>query len=96
LLAAVRGGRSGVLVLRGKPGIGKSALLEYAVEIATGFRVVRGAGVESEMEFAHLRTAVAACAGVVTGVSELPHECGVAIKVLGPTSSAVTAAMRTA
>ena len=52
LLEAVRGGRSRVLVLRGEPGVGKSALLEYVVEQASGCRVARAGGVQSEMELA--------------------------------------------
>jgi len=52
LVDGVRGGRSGVLVLRGEPGIGKTALLRYLVDGASGFRVVRGVGVESDMELA--------------------------------------------
>ncbi|MFE7559148.1 AAA family ATPase [Kitasatospora sp. NPDC057500] len=48
----VRGGRGEVLVLRGEPGVGKSALLEYLAGGATGCRVLRVAGVESEMELA--------------------------------------------
>jgi DNA-binding CsgD family transcriptional regulator len=50
LLAEVRAGRSRVLVVRGKAGIGKSALLGYAAGAADGFQVARAAGVESEME----------------------------------------------
>jgi DNA-binding CsgD family transcriptional regulator len=52
LLDAVRAGESRVLVLRGEPGVGKSALLEYLVTRATRCRVERAAGVESEMELA--------------------------------------------
>jgi hypothetical protein len=46
LLAGARGGRSGVLVLSGEPGIGKTALLEYAVGGAHGFQVARTVGVD--------------------------------------------------
>ncbi|HEX3607321.1 MAG TPA: LuxR C-terminal-related transcriptional regulator [Candidatus Dormibacteraeota bacterium] len=50
VLATVRCGRSATLVLRGEPGIGKSALLEYAVEASPDLRIVRALGVESEIE----------------------------------------------
>src|SRR6476620_5322783 len=49
---AIGAGESRALVLRGEPGVGKTALLEYVVEQAPGFRVVRAAGVQSEMELA--------------------------------------------
>jgi DNA-binding CsgD family transcriptional regulator/tetratricopeptide (TPR) repeat protein len=52
LLVAVGGGASPVLVVRGEPGVGKSALLEYVASRAKGFRVARAAGVQSEMELA--------------------------------------------
>jgi len=52
LLETVRSGRSGALVVRGEPGMGKTALLDHLVEQASGFRVVRTAGVQSEMELA--------------------------------------------
>jgi predicted ATP-dependent serine protease len=46
------GGRGGVLVVHGEAGVGKTALLEYAVGAGREFRVVRTSGVEEEMEFA--------------------------------------------
>src|SRR6266700_1123861 len=50
LLADVRARRSRALVVRGEPGIGKTALLEYAAETAQAFQLARAVGVESEME----------------------------------------------
>ncbi len=50
VLAAARGGHGGVLAVYGEPGVGKTALLEYAVEAAPDFRVARATGVEGEME----------------------------------------------
>nr|WP_205650457.1 LuxR family transcriptional regulator [Actinoplanes solisilvae] len=50
LVAAAKASRSQVLVLRGEVGIGKTALLDFLAERATGCRVARAAGVESEME----------------------------------------------
>jgi DNA-binding CsgD family transcriptional regulator len=52
LLEAAQEGHSGVLAVYGEPGVGKTALLEYAVEAALDFRVGRAAGVEGEMELA--------------------------------------------
>jgi DNA-binding CsgD family transcriptional regulator len=52
LLGAVRSGQSRVLVVSGEAGVGKTALLESVIGSASGFRVVRAAGVESEMELA--------------------------------------------
>ena len=51
-VAAVKAGRSQVLVLRGEAGIGKTALLHFLIDRATGCRIARAAGVESEMELA--------------------------------------------
>src|SRR4051794_1342605 len=53
LLESVRAGQSRGLVLRGESGVGKSALLEYLAGNASGCRVARAAGVESEMPLAY-------------------------------------------
>ncbi|MGW4799408.1 AAA family ATPase, partial [Nonomuraea sp. NPDC004297] len=58
LVEAVRGGEGRVLVVRGEPGVGKTALLDRLAEhvsgegsdLAPGTRVVRVTGVQSEME----------------------------------------------
>ena len=50
LAADVRAGQSRVLVLRGEPGSGKTALLDYLAQGAAGCRVARVTGVEPEME----------------------------------------------
>jgi len=52
LLDGGRAGRGGVLVVHGEPGIGKTALLQRAVETGREFRVAGICGVESEMELA--------------------------------------------
>jgi predicted ATPase len=50
LLEGAKLSRSGVMVLRGEPGIGKSALLEDARDRATDMHVLAARGVESESE----------------------------------------------
>jgi DNA-binding CsgD family transcriptional regulator len=52
LVAAVRAGESRALVVHGEPGVGKTALLEYLAGQASGCRVARAWGVQSEMELA--------------------------------------------
>ena len=54
LLARAPEGRSGVLLVRGEAGIGKTALLQHvrAAAAGSGFRIVDAVGVESEAEFA--------------------------------------------
>ena len=54
LLDGARAGRSGALVVRGEAGVGKTALLEHARDVASssGFRVASSVGVESESQFA--------------------------------------------
>ena len=52
-MASVRTGPSRALVLRGEAGVGKSALLEYLVQQASGCGIAQATGVESEMELAY-------------------------------------------
>ena len=71
LLVDVRAGRSRALVLRGEPGIGKTALLGYAADAASDFQVARAWGVESEMElpFAAVHQL---CAPMLSRLDRLP------------------------
>ena len=52
LLASARQGLSGSLVVRGEAGVGKTALLGYAAESASGMRVLRVTGVQAEYDLA--------------------------------------------
>jgi DNA-binding CsgD family transcriptional regulator/tetratricopeptide (TPR) repeat protein len=51
-VAGVRVGEGQALVMRGEPGVGKTALLDYLAGRASGCLVARAAGVQSEMELA--------------------------------------------
>ena len=53
LVADALAGLSRVVVLRGEPGMGKSALLGYLSDQIAEWRVARAVGVESEMELAY-------------------------------------------
>ena len=72
LLDAARQGHGSVLVVLGDPGIGKTALLEHAVEAGADFRIARAAGVEGEMEldYAALQQL---CAPILELAERLPH-----------------------
>ena len=90
LLADARAGQSNALVIRGEPGIGKSALLKHARAAASGMRVLAVDGVESESELAFL-----GLADLVRPVSaelrRLPEPMSVALAgalAVGPPSGA--------
>ncbi|MEU7898253.1 AAA family ATPase [Nonomuraea sp. NPDC049152] len=80
LLDEAARGRGGALVLRGEPGIGKSALLRHVREAASGFRVMRASGAEFEMElpFAALHQL---CAPVLGHLTALPAAHRTALEV---------------
>jgi RNA polymerase sigma factor (sigma-70 family) len=71
LLDTARSGRDAVLVVYGDPGVGKTALLEYAVEAGRDFRVVRTTGVEgeTELDYAALQRL---CSPMLDSVGHLP------------------------
>src|SRR4051812_2740137 len=89
LLENVRAGQSAVLVVRGEAGVGKTALLHYSARQASGFRLARVAGVESEMElpFAGLHQL---CAPLLGRLGALPQPQQAALGVaLGRSSGPV-------
>jgi hypothetical protein len=59
-----------VLIL-GHAGVGKTALLEYLLDEASGSRVVRAAGAEAEMELAYAGLQQL-CAPMLDGLERLP------------------------
>jgi DNA-binding CsgD family transcriptional regulator len=89
LLDAVRAGESQGLVVRGEPGVGKTALLDYLVEQASGCRVARVAGVEAEMELAFAGVHQL-CAPMLHRLERLPAPQRAALRTafgLGPGSA---------
>src|SRR4051794_40030030 len=80
LINAARGGDGGVLVVYGEPGVGKTALLEWTVEEARRFRVLRAVGIEGEMElpFAALQQL---CSPILEFTERLPMPQGDALAV---------------
>jgi DNA-binding CsgD family transcriptional regulator len=80
VLATAREGQSAVLVMRGEPGIGKTALLRYAARGASGFRVAQVTGVEAEMElpFAGIHQL---CAPLLDQLDALPQAQQAALNV---------------
>jgi DNA-binding CsgD family transcriptional regulator len=85
LLDGVRGGRGGVLVADGEAGVGKTALLEYAVEAGREFRIARTSGVEGEMElpFAAVQQLCSPFLGLVDRLPQPQHDAlGVAFGLI--------------
>jgi hypothetical protein len=72
LLERARAGTAGVLVVVGEPGIGKTALLEYADGRAEGMTVVRASGVESEAEL-EFSALFDVCRPLLARLGELPQ-----------------------
>src|SRR5258708_13193424 len=68
---AARGGRGGVLVVQGDPGVGKTALLEDTAKVAQQFRVLRTAGAEGEQEFPYAALH-RFCAPALARIDQLP------------------------
>ncbi|MEU7901247.1 LuxR family transcriptional regulator [Actinoplanes sp. NPDC049118] len=86
LLTGARAGRSDALVITGEPGIGKTTLIGYAIENATGMRVLtaRGYEDESEIPFAGLADLLRPA---LDGLSGLPAPQAAALRsalALGP------------
>ncbi|MFG1621904.1 AAA family ATPase [Kribbella sp. NPDC049227] len=72
LLRGAKAGRSAALVLRGEAGIGKTALLKYAIERSDGCRLVRAAGIQSEMELSYAGLHQL-CSPLLAGLDHLPE-----------------------
>jgi len=71
-LAEARSGASATLALVGEPGIGKTALLDYAADHADGMRLLRARGIESEAQipFASLLELIRPALGMIEKIPE--------------------------
>jgi len=80
LLVGARDGHGGALVVHGEAGIGKTALLEYAVGAAQGFQVLRAVGNEAERELPFAALQQLSAPGLV-GLEALPQPQRDALRV---------------
>jgi DNA-binding CsgD family transcriptional regulator len=86
LLIDASKGRSRVVVLRGEPGIGKTALLGHVAEERDGWHVARAVGVESEVEFPYSGLHQI-CSTMVDGLERLPDPQRAALETVFGLSS---------
>jgi DNA-binding CsgD family transcriptional regulator len=86
LLGDVRRGESRSLLVRGEPGIGKTALLDRMVASAADLTVLRATGVESEMELAYA-SLHQLCLPVLDHVDRLPAPQRTALEIVFGLSS---------
>ena len=86
LLDGARRGRSGVLIVKGEPGIGKSAMLSYAGEHAADATVLRTAGVdgEAELPYVNLADLLRPAAQVIPAIPPRQQAALAAVLALGP------------
>ncbi|HJR94961.1 MAG TPA: AAA family ATPase, partial [Gaiellaceae bacterium] len=90
LLDRARMGRSGALVIRGEPGIGKTALLDHAAARADGATVVRTSGIESEAEL-QFSGLLDVCRPLLHRLAELPANQQEALRAVFDLGPAVAA-----
>ncbi len=78
-LGEIRAGHGTALVLKGEPGIGKTALLEWAAGQADEIRVLRATGIESDLELAFSALAEL-CLPLLERLDEIPAPQGAALR----------------
>lgn len=88
-LAAVRDARGSTLILRGEPGIGKTALADAVADRAAGCIVLRAAGVEAQapLPFATLQTLTAPLLSLSDRLPSAQQQALGSALALGPPSS---------
>src|SRR6266566_6792486 len=90
LLTRARAGRGGSLVVRGPPGTGKSALLQYTASAADDMLVLRASGVQAERDlpFAVLHQLLRPALGAVPRLPTRQREALEGALALGPATGA--------
>ena len=81
VVSAIRRGEGRSLVLRGEPGIGKTALVKHLVDSAPDLTVLRAVGAESEMEMAYA-SLHQLCAPLLERLLHLPEPQGQALETV--------------